>query len=353
MVRRLAFLALLLLLLLGASIHVWSQSDCDFSYSNYARAVELHDMGDYGPALRHYECARQEIPESVIIPIMIENLHEDIVGASSAWSRNGASTLTPVCNPDENQRALGEGALERGDNSQALIHLQCALLQAPKDETALHLLGRIYSDRGQLPTARYYFTRAEAARNTVEAKRGSGFVMPHWLTPYETAPDTRKSALVEPGTVASNPARLMEQTGELRFRAADRDARRQARQALKSRDLDAAIKWMLKVTDGAGASVDDYDFLASLYGMQADFAGAEASLIEALKLAPTRLDLRCRLGMIYVAQNDAAAAYAQFDWVLSVDVSDICANENRRALSRSLNAAASLAPASSETASPE
>ena len=40
-----------------------------------------------------------------------------------------------------------------------------------------------------------------------------------------------------------------------------------------------------------------------------------------------------------MAQGETEAAFAQFDWVLSVDMANTCANEHRRALNRSLNAA--------------
>ena len=347
-------LTLVLLLLGGAGTLVWSQTDCDFSYSNYARAVQLHDMGDYARALRHYECARLENPDDAIIPLLIENLHADIANAGSAWSGDGESAEQPICNPALDHRRLGEAAYSSGDNDQALIHLQCALLQEPTDQTALNLMGRIHIDRGATHTAQHYFDRAEAAR-TAFAK----FKMPDWLTPYETAPNTRQQRQVPPIEILSERADRVQPTDQLLIIIVKddgahqkEDARQQARQALKAGDLDRAIDWMRKVAAGADATAADYDFLASLYSMGGDMAGSERSLVQALELAPTRLDLRCRLGIVYVAQGQTEAAFAQFDWVLSLDVANTCANEHRRALNRSLNAAVPVAPAVTPIASP-
>ena len=68
-------------------------SDCDSTESDYARAVQLHDMGDYDEALRHYQCALEEDPDNETLPILIANLHEDIENAGKAWlADTGAST---------------------------------------------------------------------------------------------------------------------------------------------------------------------------------------------------------------------------------------------------------------------
>ena len=365
MFKRLAFLTLALLLLGGASALVWSQTDCDFSYSNYARAVQLHDMGDYARALRHYECARLEDPDSAIIPLLIENLHQDSADSNSAWSGLRDSVQQQICNPDLDHRRLGEAAYSRGDSDQALIQLQCVLLQEPTDQAALNLTGRIHIDRGATHTAQHYFDRAEAARKsagelpdiardsarTDELKPPAKFEMPVWLKPYEMAPDTRQRPQVQPIEIFSERPGPILRTEQLII-IVEADARWQAETALKARDLDSAIDWMLKVTAGPDATANDFDFLASHYSMKGDMAGAERSLVQALELAPTRLDLRCRLGIVYVAKGETEAAFAQFDWVLSVDVANICANEHRRALNRSLNAAASVLPAVEPIASP-
>ena len=194
MFKRFTVLTLTLLLLGGATALVWSQTDCDFSYSNYARAVQLHDMGDYSRALRHYECARLEDPDSAIIPLLIENLHQDSADSGSAWSGLGQSAQQPICSPDLDHRSVGEAAYSRGDNDQALIHLQCALLQEPMNEAALNLMGRIHINRGAHPCGASTTSIGLKPR----ARRPPKFKMPVWLTPYETVPDTRGQRHVEP-----------------------------------------------------------------------------------------------------------------------------------------------------------
>ena len=212
MFQRFAGLTLVTALLFSAARLVWSQPECDFSYSNYARAVQLHDAGDYDRALRHYECARQEAPDDAIIPILIENVYEDIAKASTAWSGAGEKTQAPACRPAGDHRMLAEAAYERGDINQALIHLQCILLDDPADAAALNLMGNITINQGDTRTAHYYFNRAEAARNagsgpradapdsahSREAEPSAGILMPDWLRPYETAPDARDSAQARP-----------------------------------------------------------------------------------------------------------------------------------------------------------
>jgi tetratricopeptide (TPR) repeat protein len=84
MAARGRYLLITLVLLLFAGQFVAADSICDFSYSNYARAVQLHDMGDYDAALRHYRCALEADPDNGIIEILIDNVHEDIANADSA-----------------------------------------------------------------------------------------------------------------------------------------------------------------------------------------------------------------------------------------------------------------------------
>ncbi len=226
MFKRFTGLTLVLLLLTGTATLVWSQAECDFSYSNYARAVQLHDMGDYARALRHYECARLEDPDSAIIPLLIENLHEDSANAGSAWSSRSERAQKPICSPDLDHWLLGKQAYDHGDSNQAEIHLQCILLGDPTDGAALYLMGSIHINRGDTHTAQHYFDRAEAARRaasesptdvqalaqTEELEPPPGFEMPDWLTPYEIAPDTRVTAQVQPIVLFSERSRLLLQT---------------------------------------------------------------------------------------------------------------------------------------------
>lgn len=411
MFQRFLGLTLVLLLLIGAATLVWSQSECDFSASNYAQAVQLHDMGDYDRALRHYECARQEDPDSAIIPLLIENLREDIANAGKAWSGASQGAQEPICSPDLDHWQLAEDAYGRSDSDLALIHLHCILLGVPTDVAALDLTGLIYINRGETRNARHYFDRAEAARKAAsvsaqsqEPQPPSKFKMPDWLKPYETAPDLRETASSQPIVIFSERSRLLLQTEQLIIIADDdsvthwqrlqrffvekirlvistgemsvtlyqqrvfamsreatitfsapeglADAREQARQAFRVGDLAGAIDWMLKVTASQGATVDDHAYLASLYRMRGDVARAEASLLSALALDSTRLDIRCSLGRLYASLGDYAKAFSQFYTAISKNIGAICPKENRRDVNHSPNTTASVVPAVAPKASP-
>lgn len=96
MSKRIQVLSVVVFLILALCPLVGASSDCDFSYSNYARAVQLHDMGDYDAALRHYHCALEEDPDDTVIPLLIANVHEDIATAGSAWSSDAAPTTAEI-----------------------------------------------------------------------------------------------------------------------------------------------------------------------------------------------------------------------------------------------------------------
>ncbi len=86
MVKRFLFVALSLILVVSAAPFALADADCDANVPHYVRAVQLHDMGDYSRALHHYNCALAEDPDNPAIPVLIENLHEDIASAPYAWS---------------------------------------------------------------------------------------------------------------------------------------------------------------------------------------------------------------------------------------------------------------------------
>ena len=193
MIKRFFWLTLVLLLFVSAAPIALANSECDDGYSHYARGVQLHDMGDYNRALRHYECALERDPDNAIIPLLIANLHEDVANSPLAWSRDVNSLADLVCDRELNQTFLGKEAYLRGETDRALIHLQCALTHDAQDVDALYMMGEIYISRGDTHTARHYFNRVEAARTAEsatptpvpDASESAGFVMPDWLTPYE------------------------------------------------------------------------------------------------------------------------------------------------------------------------
>lgn len=96
MTKRIQLFCTVVIVMLAAASLVQASSDCDFSYSNYARAVQLHDMGDYDAALRHYDCALAEDPDDAVIPRLIANVYADIAHASRAWSPAAPLTTAEI-----------------------------------------------------------------------------------------------------------------------------------------------------------------------------------------------------------------------------------------------------------------
>lgn len=322
-------LSVLFLLLTGLAPAAYTQSDCDFSISNYARAVQLHDMGDYGRALQHYDCALLEDPDDSIIPILIATVYEDIESASSAWD----APMRPVCAPARDHGELGAAAFERGDSSGAQAHLHCALLADPADGPALTLMGRIHANLGDAHSAKHYLDRAELARAAAD-EPSTGFVMPDWLKPYETVPRPDAGGPSAFGSLADlTPApdetriHAVLIRARLLFKSAEAapDARERTRPASQAGDLAPAIQAMLAVTNAAGVTADDYVNLAQLYDINGDLNAAARALASAVDLAPARLDIRCRLGSAYKALGDYARAAAQFFKVIEHEIGAICA----------------------------
>lgn len=96
MTKRIQLFCTVVIVMLAAASLAQASTDCDFSYSNYARAVQLHDMGDYAAALRHYDCALAEDPDDAVIPRLIANVYDDIAHASRAWSPAAPLTTAEI-----------------------------------------------------------------------------------------------------------------------------------------------------------------------------------------------------------------------------------------------------------------
>lgn len=338
MIRRILAFTLVLLLLVSAGPLVWSQGDCDFRYSNYARAVQLHEMGDYERALRQYECARQADPDSAIIPLLIENLHQDVADAGSAWSGTGDETRSSICSPNLDHGHLGQVAFDRGDNSQALLHLQCALLRDANDETALYLTGRIYINRGETHSAQHYFDRAEAARTVAgdtpnlagDPVSAAKFEMPEWLTPYETVPDSRRPAQAQRIVNFGERSRLLAQAEQVIINAGERlvDARAEARRALnRSVNADANVAFIAAQEASPAQAIVER---GREYAQSRRLFAAANTFIEALALDPEHVSARCQLGVIFTEWANYGAAMSQFDRILKTEPSNACAREHRK-----------------------
>lgn len=378
MFKRFLFVALSLILVVSAAPFALADANCDANASHYARAVQLHDMGDYTRALRHYNCALAEDPDNPTIPVLIENLHEDIASAPHAWSADAVT-----CDAVGEHLQLGRTAYAQGDDDRALAHLQCALLANPDDAAAAELMGHIHINRGSTHTAKYYYDRAAASRATTAAKAPAqpGFVMPDWLTPYEVVPaaDQPASTPIQPIAVFAPGSQLLQQTaatlaildgdtltywrrlqtltiervqvltstGEVTLTLFSQRIYAMARQARLTIQLPPR-----QVSQESGLGFADYVDFANWFSKRGEWQRAAKSLERALHLQPYHDDLRCRLGSVYQSLGDDSAALTQFDHVISRDPSNICANENRRALLRAANAAVQKAAPASQEVSP-
>ena len=378
MVKRFLLVALSLILVVSAVPFALADADCDANASHYARAVQLHDMGDYTRALRHYNCALAEDPDNPTIPVLIENLHEDIASAPNAWS-----ALAPTCDADKDHAQLGQNAYAQGDNATAQLHLQCALLANPDDADAAELMGHIHINRGSTHTAKYYYDRAAAVRAATAEKAPArqGFVMPDWLTPYEVVPAASQPdpapAPIQPIVIFTQRSQLLKQTDTtLIIRDGDTLTYWRRLQTLIIERVQVAISTgevtltlfsqriyamsreaRLTIhlpppqdSQESGLGFEDYIDFANWFSKRGEWQRAAKSLERALELQPQRHNLRCRLGSLYRTLGDDDAALEQFDLVLANDSGNTCAFENRFAMLS--DAVASAAPSAAQPPSP-
>jgi len=272
-----------------------AQADCDFSYSNYARAVQLHDMGDYAPALKHYQCALLEDPDDAIIPLLIENVYEDISDAPTAWARPESAARATACDPAHDHAQLGGEAHDAGDHVWARIHLHCVLLADPSHVDALYRMGMIHVNRGETHEAKHYFDRAERAAASHDED----------LLTILLGADARSvldaDALQHLRLTSPDPGA----TGE--YLPPNHDAQRTALRVIWTRQRQAFDEAPEQAEEGDAVSQMEW----------------------ALAQDPTRVNLRCELGRRYKAQGDFAAAYGQFAPLIAERLGDHCGGANR------------------------
>ena len=294
MLRRFLLLTLMLVLGVVALPVSLAQADCDFSYSNYARAVQLHDMGDYARALKHYQCARLEAPDDAVIPLLIENVYEDIANAATAWSRPESPASATACDPAQDHARLAGEAQDAGDHVWAQIHLQCVLLADPNHVAALYRMAMLHIDRGETHEAKHYFDRAERAAASEED-----------LLTVLLGADARSAldadALQHLRLTSPDPGA----TGE--YRPPGRAYQRTVLRVIWTRQGQAF--------DKAPRPAEESDAISRLEG--------------ALAQDPTRVDLRCELGRRFKAQGDFAAAYSQFARLIAQRLGDYCGGATR------------------------
>ena len=349
------------ILVISAAPAALTNSDCDFGDSHYARAVQLHDMGDYDRALQLYDCALQEDPDNAIIPVLIENVHEDIASAASAWSRRSDVEPDLVCDPALDHARLGAEAYEGGERDIAMIHLQCALLDDPYQEDVLNLMGKVHLDAGETHSAKHYYDRAHAVyaansktptMDSVDTSAASaapsGFVMPEWLTPYETAPSTQS----QPRQIAvfTEHSRLIAQSEQMLI-IADDDSLTTWR-----RMQEQYVERIMLFAPSGEMSVTIYARRAYTLAIKAQVtvtsspltptSAPEAPISESL--GPESV---CELGRLYASQGNYAAAFNQFQSLIKHELVDQCPDKEPIAPARTVNRSPSATAIASTEAS--
>lgn len=295
MLRRFLLLTSVIFIVIAGMPAAVAQAECDFGFSNYARALQLHDMGNYDRALEHYHCALQEDPDNTIIPLLIENVHEDIANASSAWSRDRDAAIVAACDPAQDHALLGIEAHEAGDDNLALIHLHCALLADPTHIDALYLTGTIYFNRGETRDAKYYIDRAErAAAVRAEAEDLLVYLLGDDARSVLNGGDLPSLSLTSP-----DPG----ETGEYL-----QPGERYQRTYL-------IVVWSREGNDHAKSAETDHDIINELEWLLAQ--------------DPTRADLRCELGRLYKGRGEYAAAYSHFTYLVAEALGDYCSGADR------------------------
>lgn len=296
MLRRLLFFNLMFLLFIAGLPFSLAQADCDFSYSNYARAVQLQDMGDYVRALKHYHCAQLEDPDDAIIPILIESVYDDIATASTAWTRPDTAKDATACDSAIDHAQFGAQAHDAGDDSLALMHLHCVLLADSTHIDALYRMGMIHINRGETHEAKHFFDRADRAAAALAEDED---LLIHLL-----GEDARsvldEDALINLPLTSPEPG----ETGEY---------------LPPGRHYERTVLTVIWTRQG---QVHDQ-------ARQADNRDPIADLERALEQDPTRVDLRCELGRRYLAQGDYAGAYAQFSYLVRERLDNYCSGASQ------------------------
>jgi tetratricopeptide (TPR) repeat protein len=162
-------LFLLFVMIFSAIPTTIADSNCDFTYSNYARAVQLHDMKDYTRALHHYECAIEHDPDNQILPQLIDDVHQDMGDLEitpTFYEVSDPFGITLVSNAtcdliSSDYFKIGMEQYTQGSLVTALAYFECALLDMPDDPTLLTMIGSIHGNMGDIRSAHYYFNRIE------------------------------------------------------------------------------------------------------------------------------------------------------------------------------------------------
>ncbi len=83
-------------------------------------------------------------------------------------------------------------------------------------------------------------------------------------------------------------------------------------------------------------TVDDFFYHARTYIQLEEWGQARDAFRRGLAIDPTRIDVRCEMGMVYATLGDDRSALREFERVLTQNVMDSCARSNRDALMQRL-----------------
>ena len=297
MLKRYLLLTLCLVLVVSAAPVALADADCDATDSHYARAVQLHDMGDYGPAMRHYNCALAEDPDNPTIPILIENLHEDIATMPTAWS---ADTSAPdAAQPAPTGFVMPDWLTpyEQAPAPQAQQPAPQANQPAPMPAPVQPIV--VFTQRSRL------------LMQTDETLI---------IRDADTVTYWRRLQ-----TLFVERVQVFISSGEMSLTLFQQRSFAMVREARLTIQLPPP-----RETRDEGLGFDDYLDFATWFSKRDELPRAAKALESALELQPHRHNVRCRLGAVYRELGYAAAAMAQFDHVLANDSGNTCAYENRQ-----------------------
>ncbi|MFJ3467275.1 tetratricopeptide repeat protein [Pseudomonas sp. NPDC090201] len=117
-------------------------------------AQDMADEGRLHASLAHLESLPPTLPEVRLRKARVLRL----LGSREAEPLY--KSLLGTCRAAEGERGLGQLAAARGDNNQALMHLQAAVKLSPTDEKIRNDLGVVYLNQLKLDQARFQFLTA-------------------------------------------------------------------------------------------------------------------------------------------------------------------------------------------------
>jgi tetratricopeptide (TPR) repeat protein len=175
MCKRLGLFTVIFVLMFSAIPLTMAESDCDFTYSNHARGAQLYAMGDLSRALRHYECALEQRPDSDILRLSIGDIYRDMGDMTTANKYYNQITAYDTttrladtsCDFSFSNQARGEQFFSMQSFTGALYHFKCALEQDPNNVALLQMIGDIYQYRGDRANAFVYYERANQVAATL------------------------------------------------------------------------------------------------------------------------------------------------------------------------------------------